>query len=39
MAEKIDLLKKVLGEIKTKVADDIVVDFSKDSSHLQILAS
>lgn len=39
MATKIDLLKKVLNEVKTKVADDIIVDFSKDSSQLQILCS
>ena len=39
MATKQELLKKVLGEIKTKVADDIVVDFSKESSHIQTLAS
>ena len=39
MATKQELLKKVLGEIKTKVADDIIVDFSKESSHIQTLAS
>ena len=39
MATKQDLLKKVLGEIKTKVSDDIIVDFSKDTSKLQTLCS
>lgn len=39
MATKQDLLKKVLGEIKNKVSEDIIVDFSKDSSKLQTLCS
>lgn len=36
---KQDLLKKVLGEIKTKVNEEIIVDFSKDTSKLQTLCS
>lgn len=39
MATKQELLKKVLGEIKSKVDEDIIVDFSKDSSKLQTLGS
>lgn len=37
---KSELLKKVLGDIKTKVAEDIIVDFKeKDISKLDILCS
>lgn len=39
MATKQELLKKVLGEIKSKVDEDIIVDFSKDSSKIQTLGS
>lgn len=39
MATKQDLLKKVLGEIKTKVAEDIIVDFSAKSSNIETLCS
>lgn len=37
--EKETLLKKVLGEIKNKISDEIIVDFSKDSSKIQVSAS
>lgn len=36
MASKQELLKKVLGEIKSKVDEDIIVDFSKDESSIYI---
>lgn len=39
MATKQELLKKVLGEIKSKVDEDIIVDFSKDNSKIQTLGS
>lgn len=39
MTSKQELLKKVLGEIKSKVNEDIIVDFSKDSSKIQTLGS
>lgn len=39
MTTKQELLKKVLGEIKSKVDEDIIVDFSKDSSKIQTLGS
>lgn len=39
MASKKELLNKVLSEIKSKVAEDIIVDFSTDASKLQTLCS
>lgn len=39
MATKQELLNKVLGEIKTKVSPEIIVDFSKDSSKIKRLGS
>lgn len=39
MANKQELLKKVLGEIKSKVDEDIIIDFSKNGGGIQTLCS